>query len=128
MPVIVAIGSNKQYNKVAGKRVNTMDCPGCSKQLPFYFAFASGISRKKCPACSNSISPTRESMEKIQKMSVIFSFVSGIPLGIACCYLWLVTLQPGLAIFVFGVGIIGVMGSSYIYARSNIRFRPHLPD
>lgn len=67
-------------------------------------------------------------MEKIQKMSVIFSFVSGIPLGIACSYIWLVILQPLLALFVFFVGIAGVIGTSYFYARSHIRFRPHLPD
>ena len=67
-------------------------------------------------------------MEKIQKMSVIFSFISGIPLGITGCYLWLVALQPGLAVFVFVVGVAGVMGTSYIYARSNIRFRLHLQE
>ena len=105
-----------------------MDCPGCRKPLPFYFAFASGPGKKHCPACNSIISPTKESMEKIQKMSVMFSFVSGIPLGIACCYLWLVALQPGLALFVFVLGIGGVIGSTYIYARANIRFRPHLSD
>lgn len=105
-----------------------MHCPGCNRVLPFYYAFSSGLRKSHCPYCNSLISPTKESMEKIQKMSVILSFVSGIPLGVIVCYLWLVTLQPWLALFVFVMGILGVMGSSYIYARSNIRFRSHLPD
>ena len=105
-----------------------MRCPGCSIKLPFHFAFASKNSRKSCPSCDNILTPTNESMEKVQKMSVILSFLSGNPLGIICCYLWLVSLQPGLALVVVIAGISGVMGSSYFYAQSTIRFRPRLPE
>jgi hypothetical protein len=105
-----------------------MDCPICSKPLPFYFAFTSGIEKKSCPACSSIIAATKTSMEKIRKIAGIFSFVSGIPLGIVCCYLWLVALRPGIALVVFFLGIGGVIGCSYIYARANIRFFQHLQD
>ena len=67
-------------------------------------------------------------MEKIQKMSVVLSFLAGIPLGISVCYLWLVALQPLLAIIVFIACISGVLGTCYLYARSNLRFRLHLSE
>jgi len=65
-------------------------------------------------------------MARIQKMSIILSLLAGIPLGVAVCYLWLVALQPVLALIVFITCIVGVMGSSYLYARTNLRFRLHL--
>ena len=67
-------------------------------------------------------------MEKVQKMSVVLSFLAGIPLGIAVCYFWLVALQPTLALIVFIACIGGVLGSCYLYARSNLRFRLHLSE
>ena len=65
-------------------------------------------------------------MARIQKMSIILSFLAGIPLGVAVCYLWLVALQPVLALIVFITCIVGVMGSSYLYARTNLRLWLHL--
>jgi hypothetical protein len=99
-----------------------MICPVCSDSLPFSFAFTSGLGKKYCPACKNSIMPTSQSMEKIQKFSVVLSFIAGIPLGAICSYLWIGALQFELAIFVFVMGVAGVIGSAYIYSKSHIKF------
>ena len=100
-----------------------MNCPACTDSLPFYFAFSSGIGKKQCPACKKSLVPTSQSMGKIQKVSVILSFIAGIPLGAVCSYLWIGTLQFELAMFVFVVGIVGVIGSAYFYSKSHIEFQ-----
>ena len=100
-----------------------MKCPACLKPLPFYFAFSSGLRKLTCPACKKTILPTRESLDKIKLISVILSFVAGVPLGVICSYLWINNLQFGLAVFVFITGIIGVMGSAFIYSKSHIKFQ-----
>ena len=99
-----------------------MKCPACTDPLPFYFAFSSGLGKKKCPGCKKWLVPTSQSIEQIQKISVIMSFIAGIPLGAVCSYLWIGTLQFELAMFVFVIGIIGVIGSAYIYSKSHIKF------
>ena len=99
-----------------------MDCPACSKELPFYFAFVSGLGKQRCPSCSESIKATRDSFTRVQKFSVILSFFAGIPLGIVCSYISIAMMQLALGLIVFGVGIIAVLTSAYLYGRSTLKF------
>lgn len=105
-----------------------MQCPACSNALPFYFAFSAARARKRCPACGGQFSPTVASSRKIQYLCILLSFLSGLPLGVASCYLWLIDEKPLLALLLFIAGIAAVMGLCYAYARYAIRFRINLPD
>ena len=101
-----------------------MQCPSCQRDLPFYFALVSSDKKKVCPHCQGGIRPTPDSVSKINKVSAILSFVAGIPLGIMCAYIWFVYEEPHASVLVFGLGIFGVIGSSYFFSRSNIVYRP----
>lgn len=108
-----------------------MQCPACTESLPFYFAFSSAGKKLLCPGCLKVITPTEDSSKRIQKLSIIMSFIAGIPLGGVCSYLWLAAMQPGLAIVVLFAGTAGVVGSAYNYSASNLRFHVHrqqIPD
>jgi len=102
-----------------------MQCPSCNELLPFYFAFSSAGKKLSCPSCQKVITPTEESSNKIQRLSIIVSFIAGIPLGGICSYFWIIVMQPVLAFIVLLAGVIGVVGSTYTYSASNMRFHLH---
>lgn len=99
-------------------------CPSCRSALPFYFAFASGVKKKICPACHACMLPTRASMEKIHRDCGLISFIAGIPLGGLCFYIWTWMSQPGFAMLMLLLGITGVVHSCYLHAKTTIRFQP----
>ena len=99
-----------------------MNCPVCQSALPTSLVFADENKKYQCQACSNWIMPTKKSVSKIKLVMGTFSFISGIPLGAYCCYLWLGTSQPWFALYFLLFGTAAIITVVSIYSRAQIRF------
>lgn len=75
--------------------------PGRPEGTVISFRLFLGPTKRRCSSCGSIISPTKESITRIQKISITHRFLVGTPLGIAVFNLWLVALQPIMAGIVF---------------------------
>jgi len=99
-----------------------LKCPVCQKPLPTSLVFASELKKYQCASCTNWIMPTQKSMSKIKLVMGTFSFISGIPLGAYCCYLWFGSAQPWFALYFLLFGTAGIFTVVSVYSRAQIRF------
>ena len=105
-----------------------MECPNCNVTLPFYAALAHGGTRLRCRSCGSLLQPEPRSVERVTERTGLGGVLVGGPTGGVAMLVGLeygAWLEAGLLM----VGLlVGVTGSSMLYAARHLRFEPvHTP-
>ena len=104
------------------KKPGKLTCPVCHEPLPLTLVFSDELKKHQCAKCTNWVMPTRKSVSRIKLIVGLFGFVTGIPLGAFCTYLWFGTSQPLFAVYFLFFGTATILGIVTLYAKARIKF------
>ena len=104
------------------KKSGKLICPVCQEPLPLTLVFSDELKKHQCVKCTNWVMPTRESVSRIKLIVGLFGFLTGIPLGAFCTYLWFGLFQPLSALYFLIFGTATILGIVTLYAKARIKF------
>ena len=99
-----------------------MKCPVCENTLPTRLVIEPETKKFQCQKCTNWIMPTKKSVSKIKLVIGTFSFITGIPLGAFCSYLWLGDSRPWFSLYFLVFGSAAILLVVTLYSRKHLQF------
>ena len=99
-----------------------MKCPVCDSPLPTRLVIEPETKKYQCRQCTNWVMPTPKSVSRIKLVIGTFSFLTGIPLGAFCSYLWIGESRPWFALYFLVFGSAAILLAVTVFSRRNLKF------